>query len=144
MNTWWNVYLHRYNWVPNEMFIIMIIFVKLSRLIDSNIHINIVHYSCNLIWISHQDIYVYVHRRKLIICTKYFVGVTVRTHENEADLYNGRHWTISVYKTPTIQLYSLSSIWNLMKCFHVESSAAFDIILHVPIYQLILKSMASI
>lgn len=53
MNIWWNVYLYRYNWVLNEMFIIMIIFVKFLRLIDFNIYINIVYYLCNLIWISY-------------------------------------------------------------------------------------------
>lgn len=36
MNIWWNVYLYRYNWVLNEMFIIMIIFVKFLRLIYFN------------------------------------------------------------------------------------------------------------
>lgn len=53
MNIWWNVYLYRYNWVLNEMFIIMILFVKFLRLIDFNIYINIVYYLCNLIWISY-------------------------------------------------------------------------------------------
>lgn len=46
MNIWWNVYLYRYNWVLNEMFIIMILFVKFLRLIDFNIYINIVYYLC--------------------------------------------------------------------------------------------------
>lgn len=41
---------------------------------------------------------------------KYLVDVTVRTHENEAGLYNGRHWPVAAYKTPAVRLLFLSSI----------------------------------